>query len=104
MAEDFRSQGPLCLILLSYVRSLDAIDAQLQAHVDWLERGFAEGLFLVAGRRDPRTGGVILVRGRKPEVEKLAQSDPFVASGVAEAEVVAFNASFAAPALAQIIE
>lgn len=103
MAEDFRSTGPLCLILLDYVRPLEEVDAQMQAHVDWLARGFEEGLFLVAGRRDPRTGGVILVRGATTEVEKLAQSDPFVTSGVATATIVAFTASFAVPALAQLI-
>lgn len=100
---EFRASGPLCLILLRYVKPLDAVDAQMAAHVAWLDRGFAEGVFVVAGRRDPRTGGVILCRGKAREVEALAQSDPFVTSGVATIEVVAFNASFAAPALADLL-
>ena len=99
----YRADRPLCVILLSYVRPLDEVDAAMKAHVAWLERGFAEGVFVVAGRQEPRTGGVILVRGRRAEAEALAASDPFVTGGVATAEVVQFNASFAAPALAGML-
>jgi uncharacterized protein YciI len=99
----FRADGPLCLLLLSYVRPPDQVDAQMAAHVAWLEAGFAQGVFVVAGRRSPRTGGVILARGRQPEAEALAATDPFVTSGVAMVEVVQFNASFAAPAFAELL-
>ena len=99
----FRAEGPLCLILLTYVRSLDDVDAQMKAHVTWLERGFAAGVIVGAGRREPRTAGVILARGRRREAEALAATDPFVTSGVATAEVVQFNASFAAPAFAELL-
>ncbi|MBW4331533.1 hypothetical protein KY084_11705 [Stakelama sp. CBK3Z-3] len=103
MAEDYRSSGPLCLILLDYVEPLDAVDVQMGAHVEWLKKGFGEGVFLIAGRKDPRTGGVIVVRGTKDRVEALARTDPFVESGVATAEVIAFNASFAVPEIAALL-
>ena len=100
---DYRAGGPLCAILLTYVKPLDEVDAQMAAHVEFLGKGFAEGLFLVAGRRSPRTGGVILCRGEPAAVEKLAAADPFVTSGVATAEVIAFNASFAQPSIADLL-
>lgn len=103
MADDYRAEGPLSLILLTYVAPLHEVDAQLPAHVDWLETGFDEGVFLVAGRRTPRTGGVILARGTADKVAAVAKSDPFVTSGVATVEVVAFSASFAVPALADLL-
>lgn len=99
----FRADGPLCLILLDYVAPLEQVDARMKAHVAWLTRGFEQGVFVVAGRQDPRTGGVILARGRRAEAEALAASDPFVREGVAEARVIAFNASFAAPAFAALL-
>jgi uncharacterized protein YciI len=102
MAASFRADGPLCLILVEYGPSIEAVDAQLKDHVAWLEKGFAEGVFLVAGRQDPRTGGVIVARGRKAEAEALAATDPFVISGVATARVIQFNASFAAPEIAAL--
>lgn len=95
----FRASGSLCLVLLTYVRPLEEVDAQMAAHVAWLEQGFGEGVFLVAGRREPRTGGVIVMRGARDAVERVAATDPFVTSGVATAEVVPFHASFAATAV-----
>jgi uncharacterized protein YciI len=103
MADGYRSEGPLCLILLSYEAPLHEVDEQMKAHVDWLEIGFDQGVFLVAGRRNPRTGGVILARGYADALTEVAKSDPFVTSGVASFEVVPFNASFAHPALADLL-
>ena len=98
-----RADAPVCLIILTYVVELDEVDRHMTAHVDWLEKGYAAGLFLMSGRRDPRTGGVILCRGRKPEVEALAASDPFVTSGAATVEVIEFNASMAADGIAAML-
>lgn len=95
----FRAGGELCVVLLSYVRPLDEVDAQMAAHVAWLEQGFGQSVFLVAGRRTPRTGGVVVMRGTREAVERVVATDPFVTSGVATAEVVPFSASFAATEL-----
>ncbi len=103
-AGGFRAEGHLCLILLEYVRPLGEVDALMEAHVAFLERGFAEGVFLVAGRREPRTGGVILCRGIAEDIEALAQTDPFVTSGVATVEVVEFKAGFAVDAIARLAQ
>jgi uncharacterized protein YciI len=102
-AGKFRASGALCLILLDYVKPLDEVDAQMTAHVAWLETGFAHGVLLLAGRQDPRVGGVIIARGAKAEIEALAATDPFVSSGVATARVIAFNPSFAAPEIAALL-
>ena len=99
----FRAEGPLCVVLLDYVAPLDAVDRHMKAHVAWLDDGFAAGVFVVAGRQDPRTGGVILARGKRAEAEALAATDPFVLNGVAETRVIQFNASFADPAFAALL-
>lgn len=88
--------APVCVILLEYLADETAVDAQLAPHVEWLTRGFDAGLFLLAGRQVPRTGGVILCRGHRADVEALAATDPFVTSGVASATVIEMAASFAA--------
>ncbi|MBX3593016.1 YciI family protein [Sphingomonas sp.] len=95
--------APVCVITLTYVAEIGAVDAQMAAHVAWLEQGFAQGLFLLAGRQVPRTGGMIVCRGTRAEVEALATTDPFVTSGVAEFAVVEIAASFAADALAPLL-
>jgi uncharacterized protein YciI len=97
------ADAPVCLILINYVVALDEVDRHMQPHIDWLERGYDQGLFLLSGRRNPRTGGVIVSRGHKAEVEALAASDPFVTSGAATIEVIEFNASWAADAVVPLL-
>lgn len=94
---------PVCVVTLTYVQPIEAVDAQMKAHVAWLEGGFDEGVLLLAGRQVPRTGGIVLCRGRRAEVEAYAASDPFVTSGVATAAVVELAASFAADGLADLL-
>jgi len=96
MAGVERPDVPLCLIALRYVVPLEEVDRHMAAHIAWVTKGYAEGIFLVSGRQVPRTGGMILTRGHKPEVEALAATDPFVSSGAAVAEVTEFTASMAA--------
>lgn len=95
--------APVCVVTLSYVAPIEQVDAQMTAHVAWLQAGFNTGLLLLAGRQVPRVGGVILCRGHRAEVAAFAATDPFVSSGVATAEVTEIAASFAADALAPLL-
>jgi uncharacterized protein YciI len=82
------------VLLLTYTKPLDDVDALMREHVKWLRRHYAAGRFVVSGRRIPRTGGVILARGDdRAEIEEIAASDPFVTGGVATCEVIQFRAS-----------
>ncbi len=104
MSEPFaRPDAPMCAILIDYVAALDAVDRHMAAHVAWLAKGYEAGMFVMSGRRQPRTGGVILTRGHAAEVEALAASDPFVVAGVATTTVIAFTASMSAPAIADLL-
>lgn len=82
----------LFLDILKYVRPVEEVDAQLEPHRDWLKRGFASGHFLMAGRRDPRIGGVILIKAETlEEARALAAADPFITEGVAEYDLIAWE-------------
>ena len=62
-------------------------------HLEFLDRGFSEGRYVMAGRRIPPEGGVLIVRGSDPaEARALADADPYVQSGVAEYELIQFAA------------
>ena len=88
------------LALLTYVRPVEELDAQMPAHRDWLERGIADGNILAAGRRVPRNGGVILARGEDLEtVTAMLAQDPFQLHGLATVEVFPFQASLVAEGL-----
>jgi uncharacterized protein YciI len=82
------------VLLLTYIKPLDEVDALMRKHMAWLNEQYDAGRFIVSGRQIPRTGGVILARGEdRTEIEALAAGDPFVAGGVATCEVVQFRAS-----------
>ena len=74
------------MVFLNYVRPIEEVEALLAGHIDWLDRYFDAGFFIAAGRKDPRTGGMLLVREMEREkLDAILAEDPFVA--VAEYEV-----------------
>ena len=93
----------MCVVSLTYTASLDAIDAAMSRHVGWLRDAYANDLVIASGRKVPRTGGVIVMRGDEAAVAALVATDPFVADGLATAEIVSFTASMVAPALADLV-
>ena len=42
------------VINLSYHRPMEEVEALTPAHIDWVKRYFEAGVFLAAGRKDPR--------------------------------------------------
>lgn len=95
----------LFLIVLHYTRPLPEVDAHLDAHRAFLARHYARGDFLLSGRQEPRTGGVIVARfASRAEAEACLASDPFAQAGVAEHTLIAWEPSLRAdwlpPALA----
>ena len=86
------------ILTLTYLKPLEEIDALMSGHIAWLDKGYADGLFVASGRRIPRTGGVILARSGDEQAlrDKLAR-DPFVIHGAARCDLVEFAASMTAP-------
>lgn len=75
----------------------------LADHVRWLEKGFAEGVFLLSGTVVPRAGGAILADGcTREELDGRLETDPFVAEGVVTAEIVEIEPSKFAPRLSTV--
>ena len=82
------------VIELTYKTDLQDIDAHMTAHVRFLKKYYAAGVFLVSGRKIPRDGGIILAVGKsKQEIEALIKEDPFYSHGLADFRVIEFRAS-----------
>ncbi|KIF03634.1 hypothetical protein PL81_23140, partial [Streptomyces sp. RSD-27] len=63
---------------LMYTAPIEDVEAEMDAHLAWLDGYYASGVFLASGRKVPREGGVILARGvSRAEVERIAAEDPF---------------------------
>ncbi|MET9912412.1 YciI family protein [Streptomyces sp. NPDC006476] len=90
---------------LTYTAPLDAVDALLPAHVAWLDEQFGKGVFLLAGRKNPRDGGIILALAEdRAQAEEIAAGDPFATGGVCTYRVTEFDATRTAPALERFRE
>jgi len=82
------------VVVLTYVKPLDEIDAALDEHVRFLEHQYAAGVFVASGRRVPRTGGVIVASGcDRAALDAILAQDPFQREGLARYEVIEFVAS-----------
>ncbi|TVT62302.1 YciI family protein [Amycolatopsis cynarae] len=88
------------VVLLTYTAPLVEVDYHLPDHAKWLEKHFASGEFLTAGRRNPRTGGVIITRPMdRAKLDAVLASDPFALHHLATYEVIEFSATRTAPEL-----
>lgn len=96
---EIAAQPSLFVITLRYLVPLEKIDAMLPRHAAYLEKQYAKGNFLVSGRMVPRTGGIIIARGKDlAAVERITRQDPFVKEKLASIDIVEFKASKTGPA------
>lgn len=62
----------MLLITLRYNQHMPQVTALKEDHINWLKTYFSEGIFIAAGRKIPRTGGVILApRMAQDELEGI---------------------------------
>ena len=87
------------ILSLTYVAPLAEVDRHVPSHMEWVARGYDDGIFLASGRKEPRSGGVILARGERAALEALVATDPFVSAGVARYEITEVVLSRTAPGL-----
>ncbi|WDZ95184.1 YciI family protein [Herbaspirillum sp. WKF16] len=88
------------VISITYTKPASEIDSLLTAHKKFLNQQYADGVFLMSGRKVPRTGGIILADcSDRAEMEAIVESDPFYIAGVAEYEITEFVPSMTAEAL-----
>jgi len=80
------------VVMVNYKKPLEEIDAMLSAHGQFLDKYYAAKRFIVSGRRNPRTGGIIMAHAAsKEEMQRILQEDPFYLHGLAEYEIVEFT-------------
>lgn len=77
------------IVFLRFSAGRDRAGPLMQAHKAWIQRGFDDGVFLLAGGIRPQAGGAILAHGVTPtELQARVDADPFVAEDVVRAEIV----------------
>jgi len=93
------------ILSVDYLVPLDQIDQALDAHRAWVDKGFQDGLFLLSGPKNPRTGGAILAHGNdRAALEARIAEDPFVVRGLVRYTLHEMAPRTADPRLAFLID
>jgi uncharacterized protein YciI len=86
---------------LTYLVPNDRIDTLLPEHNEWLKKHYDAGLFLAAGRKQPRDGGVIIATApTRAQIEAVVATDPLLIMGATAYRITEFLATTTAAALA----
>lgn len=79
--------------MLVVMLRFSANKAQAAQHMDghnaWIERGFADGIFLMTGSLPGGAGGAVLAHNiARDDLEARLQDDPFVAEKIVDADIL----------------
>ncbi|VWC21326.1 YCII-related [Burkholderia seminalis] len=90
--------GPSMYVIdIHYTASLERIDDALERHRAYLQPQFDKGIFIAAGPKVPREGGMILAaRIDRDALDAILETDPFVTEGLATYRVTEFRITRAA--------
>lgn len=92
------------IVLLRFSTARDQAGRLMQAHKDWLQRGFDDGVFVLAGSIQPQAGGMILAQGiASSALQARVEEDPFVSEGVVSAQILEVSPAKADPRLAFLL-
>lgn len=86
------------ILSVKYLKGMDAVDAQLDAHREFLREEYKKGTFIASGPKVPRTGGIVLsLMKDRAELEQILAEDPFCVHQVAEYDITEFSVTMTAP-------
>jgi len=84
------------VVLLTYKVPNEVVDSFIAPHVEFLTRYYANGKFILSGRKVPRSGGVIVANvASRDELLAILNEDPFMQNDIASYELVEFSPSMA---------
>ena len=87
-------------IIGTYIKPIEEVDAEMEGHYKFLDKHFTSGRFILAGRRIPRFGGLILCNAdSRTEIESILREDPFCYKNIMEYQIIEFLPTKYAPGL-----
>ena len=82
------------VISITYTAPLERVDDELEAHRAFLAQQFEAGVFVMAGPKVPRNGGVIVAAGiERDKLDAILAADPFAQRQLARYDVTEFKAT-----------
>ncbi|MDH5323952.1 MAG: YciI family protein [Gammaproteobacteria bacterium] len=82
------------VVLLKFAQNRDEAGRFMEAHNQWLQRGFDDGVFVLAGSLQVGLGGALIACNTTPEeLRARVNEDPFVANDVVSVEILEISPS-----------
>ncbi|URZ04315.1 YciI family protein [Clostridium felsineum] len=79
------------IINLEYIKSINEVEKYLPNHISFLDKYYSKQKFICSGRKNPRTGGIILCTAENvDEVNEILMEDPFFKEKIANYEIIQF--------------
>jgi len=81
------------VVLLTYTKPMDAVEAVRGIHREFLDRLYQQNILLASGPQIPKTGGVLIARGgrSKDELMDILREDPFYIQDMATYNIIEFD-------------
>ncbi len=80
------------IVQLTYKTSISEVDKYLQAHREFLDYYYKQGLLLASGPMKPRTGGIIIASTTdRKHLESILQKDPYFLAEITDYQLIEFT-------------
>ncbi|ASQ47339.1 YciI family protein [Legionella clemsonensis] len=80
------------IVQLIYKTSINEVDKYLQAHREFLDYYYKQGLLIASGPMKPRTGGIIIAATNDRDyLESVLQRDPYYLAEIADFQIIEFT-------------
>lgn len=80
------------IVQLTYKTPLSEVDKYLQAHRQFLDYHYKQGLLVASGPMKPRTGGIIIAATNdRAHLEAVLQQDPYHLAEIADYQIIEFT-------------
>ena len=77
------------IVFLKFAENKSRASEFMDGHNAWLKRGFADGVFLVAGSLQPNLGGGLVCHDTTLDaLQSRVNDDPFVRENIVTAEII----------------
>jgi uncharacterized protein YciI len=76
------------IVSLTYKKDISVVEKFIEPHIQFLDKYYADKKFIFSGRKNPRTGGVILVHNvDRQELDNIIKQDPFYQNAIADYDI-----------------
>jgi uncharacterized protein YciI len=94
----------LFVVILRYLVPIETILEQRPAHVEFLDKYYAKGVFHASGPQIPRYGGVLIAQAKnRDELKRILEEDPFCVYKSAEYQITEFTVNKQSGAFASFL-